>query len=122
MNSIIRAFRSWFASGSSDVKQAAGTNSTASAPATNPVTAYAAKVEQEVLSLVSQGKPVQAHRVAQRARADAPGTPGLAYFHGLSLEHVGRHEEALEAYKAELVANPDHADARARCQQLEAAL
>ena len=82
----------------------------------------AAKVEQEVRSLVSQGKPAQALRVARQARTEAPGKPGLAYMHGFSLDHVGRHEEALEAYKAELADNPGHVEARARCQQLEAAL
>lgn len=122
MSSIIRGIKSLFAPGSSDAKRAPGTDLTPSAPSMNPLTTRSEKVEREVRALVSQGKPAQALRVAQRARADAPGTPGLAYVHGFSLDHVGRHEEALEAYKAELAASPGHVEARIRCQQLEAAL
>ena len=79
-------------------------------------------MEQEVRSLLGQGKTARALRAAQRALAEAPGTPGRAYLHGLTLDGVGRHEEALEAYRAELAINPGHAAARARCEQLTAAL
>ena len=74
--------------------------------------------EQAVRSLLSQREWVQALRAAQRARAEFPAAPGLAYLHGVSLEQVGRHEEALEAYRAELAIDSSHADARLRCEQL----
>src|ERR1035438_9922071 len=64
-------------------------------------------MEQEVRSLLGHGKTAQALRAAQRALAEAPGTPGRAFLHGLTLDGVGRHEEALEAYRAELAINPD---------------
>ena len=79
-------------------------------------------MEQEVRSLLGQGKTARALRAAQWALAEAPGIPGRAYLHGLTLDGVGRHEEALEAYRAELAINPSHAEARARCDQLTAAL
>src|ERR1017187_8147841 len=74
-------------------------------------------VEQEVHSLLGQGKTDGALRTAQRALAEAPGTPGRAYLHGLTLDWVGLHEESLESYRAELAINPGHAEARARCEQ-----
>jgi len=105
MRSIAKAVRALFASPASPVSGSAW-----------------APVEQEVRSLLGQGKTARALRVAQRALAEAPGTPGRAYLHGLALDGVGRHEEALEAYRAELAINPGHAEARARCEQLTAAL
>ncbi len=76
----------------------------------------------EVRTLLGQGKGVRALRLAQRALAEAPGTPGLAYLHGLTLDGVGRHEEALAAYRLELANNPTHAEASARARELAAAL
>ena len=116
---MLRAMRSLFAPRGSLPGEVPLGNTLAPAA---PLTGVAANVEQEVRSWLSQGKPVQALRAAQRARADSPAVPGLAFLHGLSLEHVGRHEEALEAYRAELALNPGHAEARVRCQHLEAAL
>ena len=85
-------------------------------------TGPAAAVEQQVHALLAQGKTAQALRTVQQARASTPGSPGLAYLLGVSLDNVGRHEEALEAYREELALNPGHAAALARRKELEAAL
>jgi cephalosporin hydroxylase len=122
MRSVFRAVKSWLAHDNSASRASVGAKSALSTAPPKLSTPFSAKAEQEVRSLLSQGKLALALRTARRARADAPGAPGLAYLHGLSLDHVGRHEEALEAYTAELAANPGHVDARVRCQHLETAL
>jgi len=75
-----------------------------------------------VRARLAEGESVEALRVAEQALAAAPGAPGLAYLHGLSLEHVGRHAEALVAYRAELAVNPGHREAQSRCAELTTAL
>ena len=79
-------------------------------------------VEREVSALLAEGKKVEALRVAERALAACPGAPVLAYLHGLSLEHLGRNEEALVAYRTELTVNSGHRDAHARAEALAKAL
>lgn len=78
--------------------------------------------ERRVRDLVAQGKPVDAMRVARENLAAAPQEPGLSALYAWTLEHVGRHEEALGAYLAELAANPGHPEAQARASALRAAL
>src|ERR1035438_6484268 len=112
---MLRAIRSLFAPRGSLPGEIPFGNTLAPAAA---LTGVVASVEQEVRSWLSQGKPVQALRAAQRARADSPAVPGLAFLHGLSLEHVGRHEEALEAYRAELALNPDRKSTRLNSSHL----
>ena len=113
MRSITKALRALFASPAQAA--ASGASPARSGSPSTPL-------EREVCALLGQGKTAQALRAAQRALAEAPGEPGRAYLHGLTLDGVGRHEEALEAYRAELAINPGHAEARVRCEHLTAAL
>lgn len=79
-------------------------------------------LEPRLQQLISRGDAVKAMRLARDASAAAPAQPGLAALHAWTLEHVGRHEEALLAYRAELAINPSHARARERARVLAAAL
>ncbi len=78
--------------------------------------------EARVRELVAQGKPVEAMRAARELLSATPGKAGLAGLYAWTLEHVGRHEEALEAYRAELAVNPSDPAALARSADLAKAL
>src|SRR5437588_2788554 len=80
------------------------------------------RIECQVNTLLQQGHQAEALRVAKQARAEAPDAPGRAYLQGLSLEYMGRHQEAMEAYRAELALNPNHPHALSRCRLWTAAL
>jgi cephalosporin hydroxylase/predicted SAM-dependent methyltransferase len=79
-------------------------------------------LEAEIRRLIQVGKPVDAMKIARQAASGHGNTPGTSFLYGLSLESVGRHEEALEAYQAELTVNPKHTEARIRCEHLLKAL
>lgn len=78
--------------------------------------------EARVRELVAQGKPVEAMRAARELLNASPGKPGAAGLYAWTLEHVGRHEEALEAYRAELAVNPSDSAALSRSADLAKAL
>lgn len=103
-----------------DRRSVAG-NLPATAPSHGPSEA-AALEEVNVRRLLAEGKPVEAMRLARQALGERAGLPNCAYIYGVALEHVGRHEEALEAYRAELVVNPGHAESQARAKELATAL
>jgi len=75
-------------------------------------------LETEIRQLIQSGKPVDAMKLARQSAGEFGNRPGTAFLYGLSLEAVGRHEEALEAYQTELAVNPAHSEARARCENL----
>ena len=56
------------------------------------------------------------------AAAINPAPPELHFVEGLCLAAVGRHNEALEAFRRELARNPNHTAARAHYDDLERAL
>ena len=69
-----------------------------------------------------QGKPIKAMRAAEEALGFGVPVAGLNYLYAVSLNAVGRHEEALAAARQELVQNPGHAEAAQLDQQLTQAL
>lgn len=76
----------------------------------------------EAVEHLQQGRPIKAMRLAEQALAFGHQVPGLNYLHGVALNEVGRHEEALEALKAELAVNPGNAQAAALAKGLTDAL
>jgi len=79
-------------------------------------------LEAEIRRLLQAGKLAEGFRMARQAAIDFSGTPRVAFLYGLSLSHIARHEDALEAYRAELAINPAHAEARAHYEELLKAL
>lgn len=74
------------------------------------------------VQLLNQGQAVQAMRLADQAVSLGHEVPGMHYLRTACLNAVGRHEEALEAAKAELRINPNHKDAQAQVSHLSQAL
>ncbi len=110
----IESIKNMFRGGSRRPAETARPSQAATPPVSGP--------EARVRELVAQGKPVEAMRAARELLNAAPGKPGAAGLYAWTLEHVGRHEEALEAYRAELTANPSDAAALARAADLAKAL
>jgi cephalosporin hydroxylase/SAM-dependent methyltransferase len=77
---------------------------------------------QQVVALLNQGKKVEALRLAEKAVSLGVFVPGMHYLRAVCLNTVGRHEEALEAAKQELVNNPYHTEARSQVEYLTKAL
>lgn len=76
----------------------------------------------QAVELLKSGKPIEAMRLADEAAKSGVFVPGMHYLHVVCLNIVGRHEEALEAARAELAANPGHQDARIELHRLTQAL
>lgn len=92
-------------------------------------TAIPSAAAAEVQALVAQaqellqaGHAVAAMRTAERAAQYGLPLPGLHYLRCLCFNAVGRHEEALEAARAEVAVNPEHHEARTEVEQLTKAL
>jgi cephalosporin hydroxylase/tetratricopeptide (TPR) repeat protein len=71
---------------------------------------------------LQQGRPIKAMRGAEEALAFGIPVAGLNYLYAVSLNQVGRHEEALAAAQSELALNPEHSEAAALHRQLTQAL
>lgn len=77
---------------------------------------------KEAVDHLQAGRPIKAMRMAEQALGFGLQVMGLNYLYAVSLDHVGRHEEALEALKDELALNPGHGDAAAMAAHLTRAL
>ncbi len=77
---------------------------------------------RRVEALLSADQGAEALKACQGLITETGQTTGLPYLLGLCLDRVGRHEEALTAYGQELSLDPNHAEARARFDQLSQAL
>jgi cephalosporin hydroxylase len=72
--------------------------------------------------LLRTGKVVEALRTAEKAASLQVPLPGLQYVRCLCCSAVGRHEEALEAARAEVALNPGHSEAQKQVEHLTKAL
>jgi cephalosporin hydroxylase len=70
---------------------------------------------------LAAGRALRAFRRTQEALEADPAFAGLAYVQGLCLSQLARHEEALEAFRAELTRDPNHSDARRQFEHLQQA-
>lgn len=71
---------------------------------------------------LKDSKFVDALRLATQLEQTQPLPAGFYFFKAMCLESVGRHEEALEAFRRELEQNPGNAEALARYDVLATAL
>jgi cephalosporin hydroxylase/glycosyltransferase involved in cell wall biosynthesis len=67
---------------------------------------------RQVQTLMQQGQPVAAMRLAETAASLGDQVPDVHYVRSLCLWEVGRHREALEAAKTELARDPNHVGAQ----------
>ncbi len=86
-------------------------------------------ISKQVLEMMNQASEflnasehVKAMRAAMKATSFGVDVPGMNYLLCCCLNNVGRHEEALEAAKAELLINPEHAETKAQIEWLTKAL
>ncbi|MBU5638028.1 glycosyltransferase [Geomonas sp. Red69] len=82
-------------------------------------------VEEKVSSFIKEsvehlqaGRAIKAMRLAEQALGFGLYVPGLHYLYAVSLDQVGRHEEALEELQSELARNPGHKEAAAMAAHL----
>ena len=80
------------------------------------------KLMEETVNLLRKDKAIDALHVIEQAASLGVDVPELHYIRVLCLNTVGRHEEALEAAKAELRINPGHQEARAEFERLSKSL
>ena len=77
---------------------------------------------QSAVEYFQSGKPIESMRILERINKLNLEIPGFHYLRTVTLNAVGRHEEALEAAKLELKLNPAHDAARAEFEHLSRAL
>jgi cephalosporin hydroxylase len=80
------------------------------------------KVLEQVRQLFEQEKALDALRLTRETIANEPAAPGLFFWQGRCLDRLGRHEEAIEAFAAELSVSPENQEARAWHDSLSKAL
>jgi cephalosporin hydroxylase len=76
----------------------------------------------EIQQLFQQEKALEGLRLTREAVARGTRVPGLFFWEGRCLDRLGRHEEAIEAFAAELAAHPENQEARAWHESLSKAL
>ncbi|HWW02252.1 MAG TPA: CmcI family methyltransferase [Candidatus Acidoferrum sp.] len=82
----------------------------------------AAAEEAQIRRCLEAGRRAEALKLARRLVGRDSRRPGAHFLLATCLDRIGRYEEALESYRAELSLNPNQQAARARCEQLEASL
>ena len=80
------------------------------------------ELESLVKSHLKQGRTAEALKAARQGVEQGGFIPGFHTLLGTCLERIGRHDEALAAFEAELSRHPEHAAARTRRDGLAKAL
>ena len=101
----------------SEVKETA-----AGDPGAFPEPSTVKPLRQQAQALFAEKKFAESLKVVEQAIAASPNQPGLPYLRGLCLDHVGRHQEAFDAFKRELELDPQKTTARRLYEGLEKAL
>src|SRR5271166_2578243 len=114
------ARRVFGASVAEPVRTAPGAAPSASEPAHLPNPGQLLVAEARAKYNAGQG--VEGLNLTRAASAVDPDAAELHYVQGLCLAALGRHDEALDAFRRELANNPQHAEARNQCDALAKAL